>query len=86
MRTSSVVLNDSQVAMFTERGTAFQLTLMQEEMVSADGQIVSPAKSFTVSRKDAAVTLRDMLNKAIETSETLLHESEEHINEPTNSN
>lgn len=61
MRREAVVLNDYQSAMMCDRGTSSMLILQQEELTEANGQVISPAKSFTLSRKDEVVKLYGFL-------------------------
>lgn len=66
MRSDSAVLDDTQAVMTIQRGTSFQLTLFQEEYTDENGVVTAPAKSFTICRREAAIALRDLLNKALE--------------------
>lgn len=66
MRRETAALNDYQTVMVCERGTSLVLVIQQEELTEGNGHIISPAKSFTISQREAAIKLRDLLNKTLE--------------------
>lgn len=66
MKKFSEILNDNQIAAVVIRGGAFQLLLTQEETTDDNGAVVAAAKSYSITNREAAVALRDLLNKALE--------------------